>query len=125
VGHKQQGLVVVAATALGFSIRQKKNTPHTCATREEPQASERTKAMFCVSCGAALEAGARFCGSCGEPVAGGSGAGQQQPRGETGGEVRPEDLTRVTGAVRDYVAGASTAEREKKYGQQQWGLLSV
>lgn len=31
----------------------------------------------------------------------------------------------MTGAVRDYVASAPAAERERRYGQQQWGLFET
>lgn len=42
-----------------------------------------------------------------------------------GTQYTAQDLTNTTQAVRSYAASASQAEKEKKYGQQKWGLFET
>jgi len=87
--------------------------------------------VFCSNCGISLPAGAKFCPSCGSKVAE-APAPATPPRDTSiaaqaeaaGGHSRSE-LRGVTSAVRDYSANASQAEKEKKYGQQKWGLFET
>eukprot|EP00727_Mastigamoeba_balamuthi_P007064 m51a1_g2979 hypothetical protein (196) ;mRNA; f:717412-718258 len=64
--------------------------------------------VFCHQCGTKCEDSARFCPSCGTTL-----------------PAQAEALTSVTSAVRNYAASASQEERDKKYGQQQWGLFET
>jgi len=86
---------------------------------------------FCVNCGTSLPAGAKFCPSCGTKAPGDAPAPSTPPRNSTaaayeaaGGHTTGE-LRGVTSAVRDYTAHASQAEKDKKYGQQKWGLFET
>jgi len=86
---------------------------------------------FCVNCGTSLPAGAKFCPSCGTQAPGEGPAPSTPPRGsiaaqnEAAGGHTTSELRGVTSAVRDYTANASQAEKEKKYGQQKWGLFET
>lgn len=97
--------------------------------------------VFCTNCGTNLPAGAKFCPSCGTavaaavapaPVARDSPPPPTPPRNNTvaaaaeaAGGPSTGELRGVTAAVRSYSAAAPQAEKEKKYGQQKWGLFET
>ena len=96
--------------------------------------------VFCTNCGTSLPAGAKFCPSCGTavaapaqaPVRGESPPPPTPPRNNTvaaaaeaAGGPSTSELRGVTAAVRSYSANAPQAEKEKKYGQQKWGLFET
>ena len=96
--------------------------------------------VFCTNCGTNLPAGAKFCPSCGTAVAA-AAAPAPVPRdsppptpprpcccaaaAEAAGGPSTSELRGVTAAVRSYSAAAPQAEKEKKYGQQKWGLFET
>eukprot|EP01094_Clydonella_sp_ATCC50884_P022901 TRINITY_DN5364_c0_g1_i1.p2 TRINITY_DN5364_c0_g1~~TRINITY_DN5364_c0_g1_i1.p2 ORF type:complete len:228 (-),score=80.97 TRINITY_DN5364_c0_g1_i1:256-939(-) len=94
--------------------------------------------VFCSECGEQVPGGAKFCSGCGKPVAAGGsapkvGTPSAQAENILGGPVggggaaamTSDTMTGVTGAVRSYAANASEEEKEKKYGQQKWGLFET
>eukprot|EP01087_Luapelamoeba_hula_P007755 TRINITY_DN1902_c0_g1_i3.p1 TRINITY_DN1902_c0_g1~~TRINITY_DN1902_c0_g1_i3.p1 ORF type:complete len:221 (-),score=62.78 TRINITY_DN1902_c0_g1_i3:59-721(-) len=80
--------------------------------------------VFCSECGSGpLPAGASFCAKCGTAVPGAAvHTGGTQVSGTP---YTREEITNVTGAVRDYAANASQKEKETKYNQQKWGLFET
>eukprot|EP01105_Mastigella_eilhardi_P013146 TRINITY_DN298_c3_g1_i1.p1 TRINITY_DN298_c3_g1~~TRINITY_DN298_c3_g1_i1.p1 ORF type:complete len:216 (-),score=56.87 TRINITY_DN298_c3_g1_i1:90-737(-) len=79
--------------------------------------------VFCAQCGEIVNG--KFCSKCGAPVGGGGATPPPCPPRNSSGQPQEEQLTGVTSAVRDYAAHASTEEKEKKYGQQKWGLFET
>jgi zinc-ribbon domain len=78
--------------------------------------------VFCSSCGNELPNDAKFCSGCGSVVAASAAA---SPATTTGAPANAGDLQTVTGAVRAYAADATTAEKEKRYGQQKFKLFET
>jgi len=81
--------------------------------------------VFCVNCGASLPAGAKFCPTCGTKAGGDAPAPATPPRGSASSGPTTSELRGVTSAVRNYTANASEEEKNKKYGQQKWGLFET
>lgn len=91
---------------------------------------------FCTNCGSQLPPSSKFCPGCGTKVptttvtakaaqfssANRSPDSLLAPSKQTQGQG---SLTGTTQAVRTYIAGASEEEKEKKYGQQKWGLFET
>jgi len=92
---------------------------------------KRKEMVFCSNCGTSLSATAKFCPNCGTKVEAPAPAPATPPRGsvcaqaEANGGYSAGELRGVTNAVRDYSNNASQAEKEKKYGQQKWGLFET
>lgn len=84
--------------------------------------SNQTNMVFCSNCGTQVPDAARFCPECGTQA---SSAASSSGGVFTGDTHTSEELTGVTSAVRSYAANASAEEKEKKYGQQKWGLFET
>jgi len=89
---------------------------------------------FCTNCGTRVD-GAKFCPNCGTKVADACepaapppcprGAPAPQRPSDMVSHEKKEEMVGVTGAVRSYTANASAEEKERKYGQQKWGLFET
>jgi uncharacterized membrane protein YgcG len=79
---------------------------------------------FCSKCGTRAEDGALFCGTCGERIVV-VAAATTTTAAAPAGVPSAQELTGVTSAVREYAAHAPPAEKDRKYGQQQWGLFET
>jgi len=88
---------------------------------------------LCTNCGTRVD-GVKFCPNCGTKVAASepeppppcprNPPAPQRPSDMVSREQK-EDMVGVTGAVRSYTANATPEERERKYGQQKWGLFET
>jgi len=100
---------------------------------------QHSRQVFCQECGHNV-GDAKFCGECGTKIASSTPAAasstmaaaketfQDPHAGQHGGEKLLGGNTKgsgIVGAVRQYTADATTAEKEKKYGQQKWGLFET
>lgn len=92
---------------------------------------------FCTNCGSQLPPSSKFCPGCGTKVptttvtakAAQFSSANRSPDSllapSTSSKQGQGSLTGTTQAVRTYIAGASEEEKEKKYGQQKWGLFET
>jgi len=89
---------------------------------------------FCAGCGAKKSTLHKFCPECGASMPTGSGGGSDAPSTQSAIKSYEANAPKsktvdpalgVTGSVRAYTASASDAEKEKKYGQQKWGLFET
>lgn len=91
---------------------------------------------FCTNCGSQLPPNSKFCPGCGTKVP--TTAVAEKAAHYSSANRSPDDLlapsksnqnqgslTGTTQAVRSYIASASEEEKEKKYGQQKWGLFET
>ena len=91
---------------------------------------------FCTNCGTQLPPSSKFCPGCGTKVpestvtakAAQFSAANRSPDAllaPSKANQNQGSLTGTTQAVRSYIATASEEEKEKKYGQQKWGLFET
>ena len=90
---------------------------------------------FCTNCGSQLPPSSKFCPECGtkapETNVSSKAAQFSSANRSPDSLLAPSkqnqggSLTGTTQAVRSYMASASEEEKEKKYGQQKWGLFET